>query len=175
MNIFRKEYLFSTDEKVYLGIDPGKKGGICFIKNGSFNAIKMPEKDIDIVNFIYKIGISNIKFCFIESVSGYIGNKHPGSRMFTLGQNYGFLLGVLTTFNIPYKSIKPFVWQKGIGISSRKKIIDNKTKKIDFIETKTEFKNRLKDKAIEIFDNRKITLSTCDSILIACYCTMIKR
>ncbi len=77
---------------------------------------------------------------------------------FTFGQNYGFLRGVLITLRIPFIEVTPRKWMKEVQMYKSKQ------------ETKTEWKNRLKGKAQQLYPEIKVTLKNADSILIAKFC-----
>ena len=56
--------------------------------------------------------------CCIEKVGSMTGQ---GVRsMFTFGQNYGWLRGVLDMGEIPYQEILPKTWKKEFGLNSDK-------------------------------------------------------
>ena len=74
------------------------------------------------------------------------------------GKHFGGLCMALISNDLSFIKITPQVWQKQLGILKRQKD-----------ENKTKFKNRLKDFAQALFLKEKLTLSTCDSLLIAEY------
>lgn len=96
----------------------------------------------------------------VEQVNGYVGDGgNPGSAMFKFGSNYGQVLMALTAASVPFETITPARWQRGLGVPPRKKG-----------ETKSEFKNRLKAMAQRLFPQVVVTLATADALLIAEYC-----
>lgn len=150
---------------MYLGIDPGLKGGLAYVEDGRIGFIKMPSVESDIWNWLTEIKFA-VNFAVIEKVSGYIGEDQPGSRSFKFGQSYGSLRMALTAAHIPFDEVSPQKWQKALGITPR----DLKRE-----ETKTSFKNRLKQKACQFYPGEKITLAVCDAILLATYCQRWKE
>ncbi len=155
----------------YMGIDPGKSGGIAVLyKNGSsqaFAAIPMPATEADIWHVINRLANTvTIDGCYIEKVQGYIGegSEAPGRSMFNFGHNYGNLRMALIGNKIPFEEVTPQAWQKAIHIPPRKK------KGRKFVETRTQWKNRLKAKAQQLFPEVAVTLKTADALLIALYC-----
>jgi hypothetical protein len=141
---------------IYIGIDPGKSGGICVMDDkGGIELVKMPSTELD----IYESLDGYNGFAMIEKVQGYIGNAHPGTAMFKFGASYGGLRMALIASGIPFDEVSPRTWQKTLGISPRKKT-----------ESKGQFKNRIKAKAQQLFPNENVTLATCDALLIAEYC-----
>lgn len=143
---------------VYLGIDPGKSGGLAVLFGKEVNCTKMPDTEGDVLHWI-RANASFDSVCVIEKVSGYIGEGQPGSTMFVFGQGYGGLRMALLACAIPFEEITPQRWQKAIMQSSRGKA-----------ETKTQWKNRCKARAQQIFPGVKVTLATADALLIALYC-----
>lgn len=144
---------------IYLGIDPGKSGGIAWIFRSRTTAISMPSTERDIWDVLEGMeSLSSRAIAVIEKVGGYTGEGQPGSAMFNFGWGYGGLRMALIAANIPFEEVTPQKWQKAMGISGRKKT-----------ESKTQWKNRLKAKAQQLFPELKVTLSTCDALLIAEY------
>jgi Holliday junction resolvasome RuvABC endonuclease subunit len=85
--------------------------------------------------------------------------KQGVSSTFKFGVGYGGLRMALIAASIPFEEVTPRTWQKALGVVVRKKT-----------ETKTQFKNRLKAKAQQLFPRESITLKTADALLIAEYC-----
>lgn len=139
------------------GIDPGKSGGVAFIESETqYSSSKMPATERDIADLILSMKTAGVAKVFIEKVHSMPGQGVKS--MFTFGQNYGLLRGILIAHQISFDEVTPRVWQKALGISSKAKT-----------ETSSQFKNRLKGKAQQLFPALKITLSNCDAILIAEY------
>ena len=99
----------------------------------------------------------------VELLTGYVGDGgNPGSGMFVLGKNVGAILASLHAVGLPFELISPSVWQWSVGIEPRRKE-GRKT-----VESRTEFKRRIKSIAIELFpDLGEVTLKTADALLIA--------
>lgn len=152
------------DCPVYLGIDPGASGGLAFVSGSLVQAVAAPDTLRDLWEWVSNRWESTA-FAVIEKVGGYVaGNPSPGSAMFNFGKSYGLLLMALTAAEIPFEEVTPQRWQKGLGIPPRGKD-----------EEKREFKNRLKERAQQLFPKEKITLSTCDALLIAEYCRRVRE
>ncbi len=152
-----------------IGIDPGASGGIVSLEiHAGWTAVEtnpMPDTEGDVWNVINRLTSDGRKYgevrAVIEQVQGYIGGEgHPGATMFKFGMGYGGLRMALLACGIPFTAVTPAVWQKRLEIPKRG------TK-----ESKTEFKNRLKAKAQQLFprDLKGITLKTCDALLLAEY------
>ena len=153
----------------YLGIDPGKSGGLALVTDSPNGegacAIAMPKTDRDIWNWFEEV----LQLpCVVASLEKVASRPGQGVRsMFTFGENYGLLRGLLTASGIRFSLVTPRTWQKELGIAPR-----NKQK-----ETPTQFKTRLKEEAQRLFPKLKITKATADALLIAEYTrrTTIKK
>lgn len=143
----------------YIGVDPGKGGGLAAVRGAEFSLTPMPPTDMDIYRWLLDHRGEPV-FAVMERVTGYIGDGgNPGARMFAFGQNYGALRMALIAVGVPFETVTPAVWQRAVGVTPRKKT-----------ETKTVWKNRLKSRAQELFPRAPITLATADAILLAEYC-----
>ena len=143
-------------DKLYIGIDPGKSGGIAMIYQDLLYVAKCPDTVHDMVDEMYKpielIDGETKSFCAIELVHSMPGQ---GVRsMFTFGQNYGNWLGILATLQIPYTIVSPSKWMKSYGSMPK----DKKARK-----------NHLKQLAQQAWPKHKITLATADAVLLAQY------
>jgi hypothetical protein len=142
--------------KYYIGIDPGKNGGIATIHCGELMVYEsMPPTIQDIWNKIRTYQGENC-VCIIEKVGGRPGQS--ASASFTFGNNYGWLEMALTAAEIPFQHCTPQKWQKYYQLG-----------KSSDCASKVEWKNKLKGCAQGLFPAAKITLKTADAILIANY------
>lgn len=145
----------------YIGIDPGKSGGIaCIGANTQVSSLSYTDRHAWDWIQLLKPYAGWVTCAVIEKNTGYVGGAgNPGSAMFQFGRNTGLLTGFLIAAGIPYEEITPAVWQKALGIPPRKRD-----------EKKGAFKNRLKAHAERLFPQMRVTLSVCDALLIATYC-----
>lgn len=146
-----------------IGVDPGKTGGLCLL-NGKGEILTlqvMPQTERDIWEWLHgwrslqPLGKMMAQIEWIHPAILGIGK----SSMSKLYGNYMALRMALIAAEIPFEDVKPRAWQKGLGISPRKKT-----------ENRTQWKNRLKAKAQELFPKEKITKDTADALLIAEHC-----
>lgn len=154
--------------KYILGIDPGKKGGMAVIsENGPISVVNMPETAMDVLLTIrefknYVVDPDDILVCYIERVGGIPGQG--ASSAFNFGKGCGWLEMCLLALEIPTEYVTPQRWQKvyGVGSSSITK---------SSAAEKREHKNKLKAVAQRLFSSlgKRVTLQTCDSLLIAQY------
>jgi crossover junction endodeoxyribonuclease RuvC len=154
----------------YLGIDPGKTGGIAIVSGeGVTITWDMPKTEGDLAElFACRISACRVSLCLIERVHAF-----PGAgvtSMFTFGRGAGVLIGLLLAHKIPHEEIRPRTWQKALGISPRYK--RPKKPKMDLKyyppeESITEFKRRLMGTAQALFPEVDVTLKTADALLLA--------
>lgn len=157
-------------KKIFIGIDPGKNGGIAVLDQDAnvIDVTKMPDTPQDLLEILesYKNDDSTSPerqvVCYLEKVGGMPGQG--GSAMFTFGRSYGHIEMALLASEIPTYEILPQRWQKHFSLSG-----SSITKSSN--AEKREHKNRLKAKAQQLFPQlgKKITLANCDALLIAEY------
>lgn len=142
--------------KSWIGIDPGKSGGLVELSRNRICMIPMPQTEKDIWEWFS--GTLDGAKAIIEWIHPAIQGigKSPMSKLYG---NYMSLRMCLTAAEIPFEDVKPHAWQKYWQIPKRKKA-----------ETRTQWKNRLKAKSQQVFPKEKITLATCDALLIAEFC-----
>ena len=110
---------------IYIGIDPGQAGGIAVIhkdneRNGQVNVIPTPlaGKDINVkqlAEWLYEQvdWVDEIDpVAYLEKVSAM--PKQGVVSTFKFGVNYGIIIGVLGTIQIPYYLITPQAWKKEV-------------------------------------------------------------
>lgn len=134
---------------IVLGIDPGISGASVFM--ASRHKLIHQKHDCsehDLAQFILSnAGLQT--YAFIEKVASRPGQ---GVRaMFTFGQSYGFLRGMLVALDVAFEEVSPQRWQKAMGCRT------GGDKKISYA------------RAQQLFPHIKITHKIADAILIAEY------
>jgi len=138
----------------YMGIDPGANGAAVVIK---------PDNEVDVCKFKgltdydisrwfreYSFDLNRKTFAYIENVHSMPGQGVASS--FKFGKSYGFLLGLLNAFSIPFDMGSPVKWQ-------------------NYMRCRTGGdKNITKAAAQRLYPNIKITHAIADALLIAEYC-----
>ena len=100
---------------IYIGIDPGKNGGIAFI--GNKNDLSMPYSDDRLLHMCRTFKGLNV-ICYLEHVHAM--PKQGVSSTFNFGMNFGFIQGVLKAYGIPYELVTPQKWKKEFSCTSDK-------------------------------------------------------
>lgn len=105
---------------LFIGIDPGKSGAMAIVSTDTQPFVRVVPFDereyAEVLRFHREY--DTIGGCVVERV-----NAMPGqgvSSMFSFGENYGFIQGLLTAYNIPYELVMPRVWKKEFGVTSDK-------------------------------------------------------
>lgn len=100
----------------YIGIDPGKKGGIAVLI-GTKTAV-FPYTDEKMTECCKRFsGAANV-ICFVEKVHSMPGQGV--SSMFSFGRSYGYILGALEASGIAYQEVSPQRWKRHYGLGADK-------------------------------------------------------
>ena len=104
--------------KIWCGVDPGKKGSMSFIfEDGRTQSIPF-DRDAYRTRLTWLTESGHEIFCVVERV-----NAMPGQgtvSMFSFGQNFGWIEGLLDTLRIPYELVTPQRWKKAFGVTRDK-------------------------------------------------------
>lgn len=103
---------------IYIGIDPGKNGGIAFISDSFDTPLVYPFSE-DVL--IRELGANYQDYdmiCTLEHVHAM--PKQGVSSTFNFGMNFGFIQGVLKAYGIPYELVTPQKWKKEFSCTSDK-------------------------------------------------------
>lgn len=142
---------------IFIGIDPGKTGGIAIIsdvQNNHISAIEMPinaKKEIDIseIKTFLNLNITGVCFCCIEKSTAM--PKQGVVSMFKYGTTYGKLIAIIEILEISYEEIVPQKWKKEFSLNSDKRRSIITAQKL-FPSMKGQFtteRGRIKDGAAE--------------------------
>jgi len=145
-----------SNSKVYIGIDPGKSGGICVLEDEFAKAYPCPYdvKDMALL-FAMAISISETKtvVAYIEKV--WARPHDAKGSIWKFAENYGMWKGIAGSYEIDLNEVSPQKWMKYYEIPKMEK---------------SARKRYLRDKARSMYpDLKKVTLKTADAILIATY------
>ena len=147
-----------TKYKLYIGIDPGKGGGVAIIceDDGWTRAFKFP-KEIEELAPIIGGAIGGYKIedicVMIEHVHSFPTDSRPSA--FSFGRNLGHWEGVLSTYELEWNIVSPRTWQEHYDVP--------------IMPDKYERKRWLKEVAQTLFPSIKVTLALSDALLIANY------
>lgn len=140
-------------QKLFIGIDPGKSGGIAaLLPDGQvYLTAKLSETEKDIAEVLKSLDASFTHWpsALLEKVHAM--PKQGVSSSFTFGKGYGFLRGLLTALEIPFDDVTPQAWQKAMSCMTGGN------------------KNVSKQRAQQLFPKVKVCHAIADSLLIAEY------
>lgn len=106
----------------YIGIDPGKSGGIAVIDAEDGTKMLSPYSDEALLKTIRLVSMFEPNVagaqCCLEKVGAMPGQGVVS--MFNFGKAYGYIKGVLEAYKIPYQEITPQRWKKEFGLNSDK-------------------------------------------------------
>lgn len=106
---------------IYIGIDPGKNGGIAVLhvlKNNQFVSVSTYVFDETTLIIILNEVKNYYCKCTLEHVHAM--PKQGVSSTFNFGMNFGFIQGVLRAYEIPYELVTPQKWKKEFSCTSDK-------------------------------------------------------
>lgn len=139
----------------YIGIDPGKSGGIAMVSGAAIRTAKMPEVSAEFWQIIKDLEPTAV---IVEKVNA--GPKMGSSAAFKFGQNVGMISAFCYAAGHRVVYVSPQRWQKEFSlIVTGRGLGQNDTAK----------KNRNKQKACELFPSVKITHAVADALLLAEY------
>lgn len=104
---------------IFIGIDPGKNGGIAYIDTAENISGTEPYSDKALIDLCRGILCGSYKaVCCLEKVGAMPGQGVVS--MFNFGQSVGYIKGVLEAYRIPYQEITPQKWKREFGLTSNK-------------------------------------------------------
>tara|TARA_R100000808_G_scaffold24239_1_gene55325 strand:- start:138 stop:695 length:558 start_codon:yes stop_codon:yes gene_type:complete len=138
---------------IYIGVDPGKSGGIAFIDDdNNLQCFRFP-KDLSTLITDIKI-IRKIDKCVAKLELVHSFPNQGVKSTFSFGENYGIWQGILSSLDIKYTKVTPKKWMSHYGVLPK---------------VKKDRKNKLKEIAQKAYPDTRITLYVADAILIAKY------
>lgn len=140
----------------FIGIDPGKSGGIAILGEAvrTYQLSKLTDRDVLDILMEYRGS-----HCVVESV--HATPQMGKTSAFSFGRSYGMIRMAALASMLIIHDESPQAWQKF-----------HKLKKVGggFGKNDSEKKRRNKAKAQELFPEFKLTHAIADALLIAEYC-----
>lgn len=108
----------------YIGIDPGKDGALAvIIDSGKASIVPF---DQDAYRLVLRQFCMQARMAQARAVLEHVGAM-PGqgvTSMFSFGENFGYIKGLLEAFEIPYELVRPQRWKKEFGISGKNQSVE---------------------------------------------------
>lgn len=101
----------------FIGIDPGKSGAIAVV-SPTLGNYAIPFDEEEYIDTIRNVQREGMVFAVVEHVGAM--PKQGVSSTFAFGQNFGWILGVLSAFEVPYELVRPQKWKKLFSCTSDK-------------------------------------------------------
>jgi len=97
---------------IYIGIDPGKKGGVAYLCNQKYETYPMPETRKQLFDLLNEMtsDVNHSVRAIVESVHAMPGQGV--TSMFTFGKGCGEVLGILTALGAEIYEPTPQAWKK---------------------------------------------------------------
>ncbi len=148
------------EKTYYIGIDPGMSGGIAVLDEaGNIADVRnMPDTPADILEYLRPYQAFPC-VCVLEDVGqGMPGQSSSATAKFA--RHNGHLEMALLALGIKTIKARPQKWEKTYALGKSSSF------------EKAEWKRKLKERAQQLFPQlgKKVTLKTCDALLIAEYC-----
>lgn len=103
---------------IWIGIDPGQKGGYAYIQDG--NARAFPWDDVFFVSTMNALLVQGEGIvAAVEKVGARPGQGTVS--MFNFGKSAGYIEGVLSALGIPYQLVPPNKWKKEFSLIGKDK------------------------------------------------------
>ena len=109
-----------------IGIDPGKSGGIAVISPNTGDIMSWEYSDENLLRSAAEFAETGV--AYVEQVGARPGQGVTG--MFNFGKNYGYILGVLDAYGIPYTLVHPKKWKSAVGVTADKKTSIRRVKEL---------------------------------------------
>lgn len=97
---------------IWIGVDPGAKGGWAITDGQTVEVY--PWDDQKFVESMEEAVKISKCVAAVEKVGARPGQGV--TSMFSFGQSFGFILGVLTAFGIGYQLVSPMKWKSEFGL-----------------------------------------------------------
>lgn len=141
--------------KLIVAVDPGVNGGIVWHNGESIEGVKMPSTDFAVVELLAELSCKAKEVeLYLEEPPLFAGKNIPGSAIGKLMWNTGILYGAAVAMGWKIHRIRPAVWQKAHTCGTKSDL------------TTTQWKNKLKARACELFPDFDVTLWNADALLI---------
>ena len=148
-----KQYRAKT---LILGIDPGIKGAIAFVKSGTnpvFVAVydlptyELPNGkkrlNLEELSFLISTYAQDVNLAIVEEV-GQVGTEADPFSSFVFGFATGAAHGVLASNSIRIETVRPNVWKAALGLDSDKNKSLEKARRF-FPEATNQLKRKMDD------------------------------
>lgn len=104
---------------IYIGIDPGKRGGLAAVGESGYFTSLMPSTTAQVLRELKALRSGLRCTAIIEKVQ-VMGKSFGAKAALSYGQGYGEIIGILTALEIKVVEVSPAVWKKAMGLTKEK-------------------------------------------------------
>lgn len=107
--------------KHYLGIDPGKDGGLCVLRSDGvpLEWDRMPAGKVRIADWISRVRVAYHNLVMLAELAQAMP-KQGVTSCFRYGQHFASFEDAAIHLKIPYHEVRPAIWKKSMGLSNDK-------------------------------------------------------
>jgi hypothetical protein len=107
--------------KHYLAVDPGQKGGMCVVRcDGTpLGWVRMPVGTPRIIDWILAANSTYTNLVMVTEKS-QVMPKQGIVGAFRYGAHFGIFETVAVMLQVSYHEVRPLIWKKTLGLSSKK-------------------------------------------------------
>lgn len=148
----------------FIGIDPGKSGGIAIIReDGSIAVAPFSEWEYRSLLSTLDCRADNIVAC-IEQVHAFSGQGV--TSCFTFGQNFGWIQGLLYAYSIEAQLVSPVKWKRHYNLIFNKHVDKKAIKEASIEKARRLFPNVCMKRSVRC---KKDSDGMAEALLIANY------
>lgn len=109
-------------KKHYLGVDPGKNGGLCVLHSDGIPITweRMPDGKARIADWVIREHRKYPRITLVTELA-QVFPKQGLVSAFRYGMHFGTFEDAAIYLGIPYVEVRPHVWKKAMGLTSRKR------------------------------------------------------
>lgn len=107
--------------KHYLGVDPGKDGGLCILRSDGvpLKWCRMPDGKVRIADWITQARDRYANLVLITELAQAMP-KQGVTSCFRYGQHFASFEDAALHLRIPYVEVRPHLWKQAMGLSKSK-------------------------------------------------------
>lgn len=100
---------------VYVGVDPGMRGGLAILEDGMVTVIPCDYKE-----YASQLSALDPAYTIVTIENVHAMPKQGVSSTFSFGEGFGKIQGILIALGFKYEKVEPKVWKKHFGLSKDK-------------------------------------------------------
>ena len=108
--------------KHYLGVDPGKNGGLCVLRADGMpmEYTRMPDGKVRIMDWISLVRTAYHDLSVVSELAQAMPKQGVVSS-FSYGRHFATFEDAALLMKVPYHEVRPAIWKKAMGLTSKKR------------------------------------------------------